>query len=90
MAPPTLMPVEPKPTFDQRLQHQRHLNGDGSICLIRLSSDWTGEGSAADFVQKAAAWFIEWLALEAGLIDRMSETGLYAEQSLDQVLEEYQ
>lgn len=90
MDPPRLIPLDPEPDFDQRLRHELHLNADGTLCLLPLQSDWTGEGSAADLVEKASAWFIEWRALEVGLIDKMSDDGMYVDESLDKKIEEYE
>jgi hypothetical protein len=90
MDPPRLMPLDPEPAFEQRFQHERHLNADGSICLLRLSSDWIGEATAADLVQKASAWFIEWRAMEVGLIEEMSPDGMYLDEHLDKALDEYE
>jgi ubiquitin-protein ligase len=88
MDPPRLIPLDPKPEFGQRFQHKLHLNADGSVCLIRLASDWTGEATAADLVEKASAWFIEWCAMEAGLITEMSN-GVYSDDYLDEKLDQY-
>jgi hypothetical protein len=76
MAPPDLFPLDPVPDVELRTRHSWHLNGDGSLCLLFSAADWPG--TAADLVDKASGWFVEYLALQAGLIDRMSEQGPFA------------
>jgi hypothetical protein len=76
MAPPRVIPLEPEPDPAVRTQHDWHVNPDGSVCLFQSASDWTGTETAADLVVKAAGWFLEYLLMEAGLIDRMSVNGI--------------
>jgi hypothetical protein len=75
MAPPDLFPLDPCPAVELRARHDWHLNGDGSLCLLFSAADWPGDGSAADLVEKAAGWFVEYLARQASLIEAMSEHG---------------
>lgn len=75
MAPPIVLPADPQPPPERRARHKWHLNGDGSLCLLWSAADWPAGATAADVVEKASGWFVEYLALEAGLIDEMSETG---------------
>lgn len=76
MAPPRVIPLEPEPDPAVRTQHDWHVNPDGTVCLFQSASDWTGTETAADLVVKAAGWFLEFLLMEAGLIDRMTVNGI--------------
>jgi hypothetical protein len=75
MAPPIAIPLDPVPAVELRARHAWHLNGDGSLCLLWSAADWPGTGTAADLVEKASGWFVEYLALLAGLINAMSQSG---------------
>jgi hypothetical protein len=75
MAPPDLFPLDPRPEVQLRARHDWHLNSDGSLCLLFTANDWPGNGTAANLVEKAAGWFVEYLARKAGLIETMSEHG---------------
>jgi hypothetical protein len=66
MVPPDLYPAEPRVPPERRTLHRWHLNGDGSLCLLRAAEDWQATDTAADLVLKAAGWFIEYLLVDAG------------------------
>jgi hypothetical protein len=85
--PPLLFPLDPVPEPGVRMSEKVHVNGDGSICLILHPSDWRCGESAAALVEKASGWFIEFLAIEHGLIEVMSPAGLFASDTLDEALE---
>ena len=85
--PPRLVALDPAPSVETRMQERFHVNGDGSICLIMHPSDWSSDHTAADLVEKASGWFIEYLAVERGLIEEMSAAGLFEDDSLDAKLE---
>jgi hypothetical protein len=53
-----------------------------SVCS-RLPTSWTGIETAADLVVKAAGWFLEYLLMDAGLIEHMSENGIANDDLLD-------
>jgi hypothetical protein len=89
MVPPVLIPVEPEVPVNRRLQHEWHVNGDGSLCLLRATSFWSGTDSAADLVAKAAGWFVEYRLMEEGRIDRMTEDGIYEDTTLDQLIKDF-
>jgi hypothetical protein len=65
-----------------------HVNGDCSLCLMQAADDWDPSEAAADLVAKAAGWFVEYLLLEDGHIEKMSERGIYTDPSLDGVIAE--
>lgn len=89
-APAVLYPVDPEVPLDRRTLHQWHVNGDGSLCLMQAAADWQLEDTAADLVRKASCWFIEYLVVEAGLRQQMTERGLLADDSLDELLERHE
>jgi hypothetical protein len=76
MAPPRVVPLDPEPDPAVRSQHDWHVNPDGTVCLFQSASDWTGIETAADLLVKSAGWFLEYLLLEAELIERMTESGI--------------
>lgn len=86
MVEPTVWPLDPSPDPRYRTQAVWHVNPDGSLCLLQAASDWTGHETAADMVVKAAGWFLEYRLMEAGLIERMTETGIVNDDSLDHLL----
>jgi hypothetical protein len=86
MVAPDLYPLDPEVPIVRRTQHKWHVNGDGSLCLMQVADDWQPENTAADLVRKAAGWFIEYLLVEGGDLDRMTERGIYASDELDALL----
>jgi hypothetical protein len=80
---PALRPLDPEPPIQRRTDHAWHINGDGTLCLLRTADLWTGRETAADLVVKAAGWFIEYLLMEAGAIRMMTENGINSDTSLD-------
>jgi hypothetical protein len=88
MVPPNLFPREPEPPVLLRTQHRWHLNGDGSLCLLRVPELWTGREPVTDLLLKAAGWRIEYELMKANLIDRMSENGIVTDPTYDHLVEE--
>lgn len=86
--PPRLFPLDPEPPPEERLREEVHVNGDGSICLILHPSDWNSSECAADLLTKASGWFLEYLAVKAGLIEAMSPAGMFTSTELDKKIEE--
>jgi hypothetical protein len=84
---PRLVPLDPEPPVERRILHSWHLNGDGSLCLLRTADLWTGRETAADLVLKASGWFIEYLLMERDAIDSMSENGIYEDNSRDEIID---
>jgi hypothetical protein len=85
---PKLWPLDPEPPIGRRTVHVWHVNGDGSLCLLRTADLWNGRETAADLVVKASGWFIEYLLMERGAIEEMTENGIYSDDSLDAVIAE--
>jgi hypothetical protein len=85
---PKLEPLDPEPPVVRRTVHDWHLNGDGTLCLLRTADLWTGRETAADLVVKASGWFIEYLLMESGAIESMTESGIHSDDSLDKVIAE--
>ena len=86
MVAPRIVPVDPQPDPIVRTRHDWHVNGDGTLCLFRQASDWDGDGTAAELVVKAAGWFLEYLLMEAGRIEEMTEAGVVNDDRLDHLL----
>jgi hypothetical protein len=86
--PPRLVPLDPEPEVDERLNEAVHVNSDGSLCMIRHSSQWRTADLAIDLVEKASGWFIEYLAVHKRLVTEMSKSGLFVSTDLDQRIEE--
>jgi hypothetical protein len=87
MVEPKIWPVDPSPDPRYRTQAIWHVNPDGSLCLLQAASDWTGHETAADLVVKAAGWFLEYLLMEEGLIERMTESGIVNDDALDHLFD---
>jgi hypothetical protein len=83
MVEPRIYPLDPVPDLAYRSLHDWHLNGDGSLCLLRQASDWDGTGSASEIAVKASAWFLEYLLLERGIRTAMTESGIAGDGALD-------
>lgn len=83
MAEPVLRPLDPEPPFVARTDHRWHVNGNGSLCLLQRAADWTGEEHAAELVRKAAGWFLEFLLMQTGTVESMTESGLADDHSRD-------
>ena len=83
MVAPRIRPIDPEPDPMVRTRHDWHVNGDGTLCLLQRASDWDGDGTAAELVVKAAGWFLEYLLMEAGLIDQMTEAGIVNDDRWD-------
>lgn len=86
MTEPQIFPIDPIPDSSLRALHEWHLNGDGSLCLLRRATDWRGKETAADLVVKASGWFLEYLLLVDGLQTAMTECGIVSDPSLDYLL----
>jgi hypothetical protein len=87
--PASLFPTDPDVPLDRRTLSRWHVNGDGSLCLMQAASDWQPTDTAAALVRKAAGWFIEYLLVDAGEIEQMTERGIFEDPSLDEVLAKY-
>ncbi|MEJ7791979.1 MAG: hypothetical protein WKF65_08420 [Gaiellaceae bacterium] len=83
---PVVVPVSPIPSRERRLRHDWHVNGDGTLCLLAADILWRTDDTAADLVLKASGWIIEYRLKERGLIESMSETGLYDDAGCDNVI----
>jgi hypothetical protein len=86
MIPPDAYPVEPVVPMERRTQHRWHMNGDGSLCLLRGAEDWDPTATAADLVLKASGWFIEYLLVEDGDLEQMTEVGIGSSDEIDALL----
>lgn len=76
-APAWIVPIDPEPAIAERLTERTHVNGDGTLCLVRTPGRWRASWTAAELVTKAAGWLIWYRALGRGLVERMPEIGIY-------------
>lgn len=86
MVPPDLYPIDPKVPIERRTQHEWHVNGDGSLCLMQAADDWQPENMAVELVRKAAGWYIEYRLVDGNDLDRMTERGIYVSEEIDALL----
>jgi hypothetical protein len=86
MIPPAIFPLELEIPLGRRTDHAWHLNGDGSLCLLRGAGDWCPGETAVPLLIKASCWFIEYRLKDRGLIEKMSESGIAADESFDPTL----
>lgn len=80
---PRVYPTDPEPDLRVRTMNAWHVAGDGSLCLSQRAYDWDGSETAAELVPKAAGWFLEYLLLDRGHVDAMTEVGIVADDQLD-------
>lgn len=83
---PIVIPLSPIPPRERRLRHDWHVNGDGTLCLLAADILWRPDDTAVDLVIKASGWLIEYRLKERDLIEAMSDTGLYDDARLDDLI----
>jgi hypothetical protein len=86
MVPPVIIPIAPEIPPDRRNNHAWHLNGDGSLCLLRGAADWQPGETAAALLIKASCWFVEYRLKERGLIEAMNENGIATDERFDPIV----
>lgn len=72
-----------------RTMHEWHVMGDGSLCLLQTATDWHPGHTAAELVVEAAGWFAEYLLMQDGKMERMTELGIGTDTSLDEIIASY-
>ncbi|MGW5049814.1 hypothetical protein [Actinokineospora sp. NPDC004072] len=88
VVPPSVFPTDPSPEPFRRTDHRWHLNGDGSLCLLRSEALWTPRESLVGLLLKAAGWRVEYELMEARLITSMSENGIVSDLGYDDLVQE--
>lgn len=83
MVAPRFLPIDPEPPLTVRTMSRWHVLGDGALCLFQNFTDWEPHCTAADLVPKAAGWFLEYLLMDDGRIDAMTESGMASNDELD-------
>ena len=83
---PSIYPLDPEPLRVEWTQHRWHVNGDGSLCLLREPSAWTGREPVTDLLLKAVGWRVEYALLKNGAIEEMTESGIVEDARHDQLL----
>ncbi|MFE2541002.1 hypothetical protein [Actinacidiphila glaucinigra] len=86
MVAPRLVPLDPLPELLEWTQHRWHVNGDGSLCLLREDAVWTGRESVADLLLKAAGWRVEYALMKHEAIEQMSANGIVSDDRFDRFL----
>lgn len=86
MVAPLLFPLDPEPEPVEWTQHRWHVNGDGSLCLLRTDADWTGREFVTDLLVKAAGWRVEYTLLKLGAIEEMTENSIVNDDRHDHLL----
>ncbi|MFI5761306.1 hypothetical protein ACIA8F_10190 [Streptomyces sp. NPDC051563] len=86
MVPPHILPLDPLPELAEWTQSRWHVNGDGTLCLLRSDDLWTGRASVVDLLIKAAAWRVEHALMKHGVIPQMSECGIAEDDRFDHFL----
>jgi hypothetical protein len=86
MVPAAIFPLDPEPEVVERTQHQWHVNGDGSLCLMQTDAAWTGRDSVTGLLLKAAGWRIEYVLMKHGLISVMSTNGIVEDPVVDPLI----
>jgi hypothetical protein len=86
MVPPTLFPIDPRVPIERRTFQRWHVMGDGTLCLVQGAYDWQPTDTAAELVRKASGWFIEYLLVEGGHREAMTECGILDDTSVDESL----
>lgn len=94
MIPPLVVPLDDAggllvpPAY--RTMHEWHVMGDGSLCLLQTAVDWHPNNTASELVVEASGWFVEYLLMQDGKAERMTEQGIGTDTSLDEVIASYQ
>lgn len=83
MVPPRIYPLDPQPEIGEWTVHAWHVNGDGSLCLLRDEAMWDPAGSVTDLLLKAAGWRIEYALMKRRVVSMMSDNGIVSDPSLD-------
>ncbi|MEU9014747.1 hypothetical protein AB0D12_34395 [Streptomyces sp. NPDC048479] len=86
MVPPHIFPLDPVPELAEWTQSRWHVNGDGTLCLLRAHALWTGRESVVDLLLKAAAWRVEYALMKHGAISQMSDCGIVEDDCFDHFL----
>jgi hypothetical protein len=83
---PFVYPTDPVPEFETWTQARWHVLGNGALCQFQTYADWDPTRPVSDLLLRAAAWFIEYTLLKAGLIDEMTLQGIWHDDSLDHLV----
>jgi len=86
IVPPSLAPLGLDIPPEAHGLTQWHVLPDGSLCLVRDADDWQPNETAAELVCKASGWFIEFLLMQGGHIERMTERGILIDTQLDELI----
>ena len=85
MVAPRIFALDPVPEPREWTQHRWHVNGDGSLCLLR-DDVWTGRESVVDLLLKAAGWRVEYALMKHQMIEQMTGCGIVTDDRFDHFL----
>lgn len=88
MVAPAIRPLEPEPELREWTIHGWHVNGDGTLCLLRSTALWDPRSSVVDLLLKAAGWRIEYALMKAGAIEAMTANGIVSNTIFDELITE--
>ena len=84
-SPPAVF-VTPTPPTELRSFTDYHVLGDGSLCLLRDADQWTTSSQTTGLILKAASWRIEYALFQLGKINKLTESGIVVDTSLDPLI----
>jgi hypothetical protein len=88
MVAPCITPLDPEPELLEWTVHGWHVNGDGTLCLLRSTALWDPRSSVLDLLLKAAGWRIEYALMKCGAIEAMTENGIVSSAIFDDLITE--
>jgi hypothetical protein len=65
-----------------------HVAPGGTLCLLQASAQWDPASAASELIPKISGWHIEYHLIVRGLVQSMTEHGLEADDSLDDLLDD--
>jgi hypothetical protein len=86
MVAPVIAPLRPEPELREWSVHGWHVNGDGTLCLLRSNALWDPRTSLVELLLKAAGWRIEYALMKAGAIEEMTDNGIVSDPVLDELI----
>ena len=88
VVPPTIFPLDPRPTIHECTQHAWHVAPIGSLCLLQTQGQWDPAASITELLEKAAGWRIEYALMKTEAVDKMTTNGIATDDTLDALIAE--
>lgn len=86
MVAPSIRAIDPEPQLREWTVHGWHVNGDGTLCLLRSVALWDPRTSITDLLLKAAGWRIEYALMQRSAIKAMTENGIVNDTIYDDLI----